>query len=94
MLVTEISSMSKAVIDGSLVAHEPNPRAAQQIDLFSQQPLDSQFDWFLCHLSLTTQDRTAVHVQNFAVDVSRPFSAKKHDGPADILGRGDAANRD
>ena len=84
--------MSKAVIDGSLVAHEPNTRAAQQIDFFSQQSLDSKFDSFLCHLSLTTQNRTAVYVQNLTVDVPGPFRAKKHDGPADILGCGDSAN--
>src|SRR5437660_8948908 len=85
--------MSKAMIDRGLIAVEANSRAAQPIDLLGQQSLESQLDWFLCQLSLATQNRTAIHVQNLTVDMPRPFGAKENDGPADVVGRSDATNR-
>src|SRR5713226_445026 len=92
----KVCNMSKAVIDRGLIANQTNARAAQQAGLFSEKSFDAYFDRFstLRHFGFqsTAQNGTAVHIENFTVDVPRPVSAKKNDRPANVFRRGHATN--
>src|SRR6266480_6718097 len=93
----KIGNVAKAVVYRSLITNQTHACAAQQVNLFSQQSFDAQLDRLsiLRHFSfqLAAQDRTAVHVKDFTVDVPRPLGAKENDRPADVFRRRYATNR-
>src|SRR5712671_6176374 len=97
MLMEKVGHVSKAVIDGGLVANHTHARTVQQVNLFRKQSFDAKFDRLsiLRHFSfrLSAQNRPAVHVENFTVDVPRPFGAKENDRPGYIFRSGYATNR-
>jgi hypothetical protein len=52
--------MTKAVIDRSLIAHQADPRTAQQIDLLGEQSFNAQIYRFpVLHIHLWQLNHTA-----------------------------------